>query len=146
MKFPSLTDLVRRALHRNRDHEDLQAEAASATPHKMGLPTTWSNGDQTVTGKVLAPSKADMKLIEPVTTCGSCRYFNIKRGQEQMVREQFADRLVNEDGWALRHLGAPVDHLGLCEQSGGSMLTSTVSKACEHYRARTGRTGRWALS
>ena len=146
--FPSLTDLVARALHRNRDQEDLQAEAAKATPRKMGLPTTWRSGDETVTGRtVTLATREEHRSVEqpPVKTCGSCRFFNVKQGQVEMMKQKFADRLVLEDEWKLHHLGAPIDHLGLCEQSGGSMLTSTVAKACDHHRPRGGKTGRWNL-
>ncbi|MEE8310482.1 MAG: hypothetical protein V3R34_08850 [Hyphomicrobium sp.] len=74
----------------------------------------------------------------PGRICGTCKHFNLKGGQMQMVKQRFPEMLVLDHSWALRHLGAPLDHAGVCDGSGGEMVTMTVSNAdtCPGYRRR----------
>jgi hypothetical protein len=135
-----LTDLIRKAKYENRPLEELQALAAHATPHKLGLPTTWSNREGSVEinsheTPVVSPSGRQIELFghAGAKVCGGCKHFNLKGGREKMIKEQFPDRLVAEMEWKLHHLGAPPDSLAVCGDSNGELLTTIVSKACDGY-------------
>jgi len=71
-------------------------------------------------------------------TCGTCEKFELKRGQHEIVKQRFLERLVLEQEWQLKHIGAPIDHIGICGESGGEMATTTVSAAsdCAGYKPR----------
>jgi hypothetical protein len=73
-------------------------------------------------------------------TCGTCRKFRLKMGQDQMQKERFLERLVIEEQWKTKHLGAPPTTMGLCAETSDT-ITSAFARGCEHYRPRNGRTG-----
>lgn len=70
--------------------------------------------------------------------CGTCRYFDYKNGQIQIAKERFAERMVREMGWKLKHLGVPVEQMGLCAAE-GDKATTPVSRSCDQYRPKNGR-------
>jgi hypothetical protein len=140
-----LTNLIRRAKIENKDLAELQREAKAATPHKMGLPTTWkdSHSGTILNGKetpIVTPSGQEIQLYgaEGAKVCGGCKHFNLKAGRDKMIEQQFPDQLVEELSWKMHHLGVPPDALGLCDQD-DTMLTTVISKACSHYAARSTR-------
>jgi hypothetical protein len=57
-----------------------------------------------------------------------------------MAAERFLERLVLEEGWKTKHLGAPPSTFGLCAET-NDKITSAYARACEHYRGRNGRIG-----
>lgn len=90
---------------------------------------------------VLQPTPRDIDLYtnaEQHVTCASCAKFRLRAGQEQMQRERFLERLVRENEWRIRHLGAPPETFGLCAETSDT-ITSMYSRACEHYRPANGR-------
>jgi hypothetical protein len=91
---------------------------------------------------VIRASPEDIERFADVThpnfICGFCRYFDLENGRKEIVRQRFAERLVYDEQWKLRHLGAPVDTLGLCGASNGEVATSFVSKGCDQFRAKGG--------
>lgn len=90
---------------------------------------------------VLQPTPRDIDLYtnaERHVTCASCAKFRLRAGQEQMQRERFLERLVRENEWRIRHLGAPPETFGLCAETSDT-ITSMYSRACEHYRPANGR-------
>lgn len=120
--------------------EEVLAEPMQAM--RAGLPVNWRDGagKHNVRGHDLVP-KASAKDIEnyanpPTRTCGQCQFFNLEQGRQEMARQRFAERVVLEDEWRLHHLGAPLDHYGLCDASGGTMATSSVTDAgsCDQFR------------
>lgn len=74
-------------------------------------------------------------------TCGTCAKFNLTAGQGQMRKERFLERLVIEEQWKAKHLGAPVNTMGMCGEHNGELLTSAFARGCEHFRPRNGRVG-----
>lgn len=121
--------------------EEKLAEAQAANPQPLGLPTTWKDG----AGKTHLPTtitQATAQDIDQYTTryentCGACRFFNLEEGRKEIYRQGVARRLVLEQEWKLKHLGAPLDHCGLCDASNGEMMTTTISKACDQFRPRS---------
>jgi hypothetical protein len=94
--------------------------------------------------RIVAPSDqevADFAVSQRRTTCGSCKHFDLENGREEIIRQRFAERLVLEEKWQLKHLGAPIEAIGLCGASGGEMATTFLSMACDQYRE--GRKTRW---
>lgn len=69
-------------------------------------------------------------------TCGTCRYFEYEHGQQAIKRQRFLERLVLEEGWKTRHMGAAPSTFGVCGAGDGSMITSCHSKACDQYNPR----------
>lgn len=114
---------------------------------QLGLPVQWQDGERRhlpVAGRPAQVVGATAQEVENFAqaahrTCGSCRYFDLKVGQTEMVKQRFGERLVLEQDWMLHHLGAPVDHMGMCKASGGTMVTSTVTNAdsCDQYRPKS---------
>lgn len=144
------TDLFREAKHEDRDLDEVQERASRANPRVVGLPTTWSNQDGSVNlaghASVHVPTPAEVKEFSepPRATCGSCRYFEHSRGRDMMINQQVAERLVREQEWQLKHfLTAPPDSMGVCGAGDGDTATSIVTKCCDQYRPRAGKTGRW---
>lgn len=107
------------------------------------VPVTWKAGQHEAHGvsQVVAPTAAQVEAYRDgqAVTCAQCWYFDLKNGQVEMRRQHFAERLVREQEWKLHHLGAPLNHVGLCGASGGQMATTTVTKACDQFRPRNGR-------
>lgn len=127
------------------DEQLLDAEQlAQESLQRGGVPVHYRDGADTVRlpGPRLVEKASNEQLGSfsalPARTCGTCRFFNLKGGQREMVKQRFAERLVLEENWSLKHLGAPLDHAGVCDASGGQMVTTTVSDAgtCEGYRPR----------
>lgn len=122
-------------------------EAAGMQATQLGLPVTWQDGGKRhlpLMGKapvVVGATAQDVEnyAIRAFRTCGSCRYFDLKLGQTEMVKQRFGERLVLEQEWMPQHLGAPMDHMGLCKASGGEMVCATVSNAdnCDQYRPKS---------
>lgn len=121
-------------------------EAAVSAPKQMGLPVQFRDGHS---GRSAGAQRARVERVSaqdirnyasaPRNVCGTCRFFHLKRGQEAIVKQKFLDRLVREEGWQTKHIGAPPDHLGLCGQSNGELAVTTVSPGCDGWRDRKGR-------
>lgn len=140
---PNETDGFRRAQAEGRTVDELLRDAAAATPTKAGLPTTWKDRDSgvSVRGNNMPIVRPDRQQVEAFsapnqTVCGQCRSFNIEKGREEIIKQRFAERLVKEQEWKMHHMGAPPDSIGLCDQSGGELATTVVSKSCPHFRPR----------
>ena len=107
------------------------------------LPTIYqtTEGPVRTESSVVTPNSQEAALYGDArrVTCASCRHFQLQAGQETMKREQFLHRLVFEEQWKVRHLGAPPSTFGLCGESGGTTLTSIHTKACDHYTPARGR-------
>lgn len=152
MKPKNETDLFRAARYEARELEDLQAETSHATPQKLGLPTTWrdAEGPVVLPGRhtpIIRPTPSDVEAFGADggrATCGSCQHFDIERGRDKIIEERFAERLVREQEWQLKHLGVPPDMLGMCGLS-DDMVTTIISKSCDQYREARRRGGRWRL-
>lgn len=143
----ALEDGARRNAQISEDDDKL-VEAAQMQAMQFGLPVTWQDGGKKhmpiIGRRAPVVSGATAQEVEnyakmATRTCGSCRYFDLKVGQNEMIRQRFAERLVLEQDWKLQHLGAPVDHMGMCKASGGTMVTSTVTSAdsCDQYRPKS---------
>jgi hypothetical protein len=130
------------------DLETKLTETERMQPMRGGLPVQYRSSDgKTHLRGTNAPvvHTATAQEVEnftqvPSRTCGLCRYFELEKGREKIVRERFAERVVLENEWKLHHLGAPLDHMGVCGASNGTMATSTMADAgsCEGFRPRTG--------
>jgi hypothetical protein len=152
----NLTDLFRHAAYKDRPLEELQAETAAATPQKLGLPTTWETRDQPAMrgpeASVVSASAEDIESYADPNmraTCGSCQHFNLEGGRAQIIKERFAERLVLEQEWQLKHLAVPTEMLGVCDASnagsGAELAVTIISRSCDNYRERLTRAGRWRL-
>lgn len=152
MSSQNETDLFRKARSEGRDLEDLQREAQAARPSHLGVETSWEEGlsgstARGVDSSVIRPSPAELESYGSPggETCGSCKAFDLEKGRQKIIDERFAERLVHDEQWQLRHLCVPPDHIGLCGQSGGEMAVTVISKACDHYRPLTSKAGRFRL-
>lgn len=123
--------------------DKLTEVATSMQPERGGIPLSFRDGDGKVHlkgGQLVQATPHDIENYTqaPTRVCGTCRHFKLKEGQKKMMDERFAERIVLEEEWKLHHLGAPLDHFGVCDASGGQMATTTVSKAddCASYRPR----------
>lgn len=98
-------------------------------------------GDVRTESPIVTPNSNEAALYgdQRRVTCASCRHFRLQAGQKQMHEEQFLARLVAEEQWKVRHLGAPPSTFGLCGESDGTTLTSLHTKACDHYVPSRGR-------
>lgn len=138
---PTESDLFRNA---TATKEDLEADLHGAgAVTKVGVPTTWANADGSavVRGEptqVITPSAQQIEAFKesPRAVCGHCKYFDLENGRKEIVRQRFAERLVHDQEWKLKHLGGPPDSIGLCGASGGELATTFVSKACDQYREK----------
>lgn len=110
------------------------------------LPSTWRDpqSGKTHIGKpvnIVAPNAQDVKRFaggRANAVCGHCKYFDLENGRKEIVRQRFGEKLVKEFEWKLRHLGGPVDSIGLCGASGGQTAVCFVSTACDQYREKRG--------
>lgn len=134
--------MMERAYADKGELEDKLTEAVSGglRPERTGMPLQFRDGSGKVHlpgGPLVPASPNDVQNYTdaPARTCGTCKHFRLKEGQKKMMGERFAEKLVLEDEWKLRHLGAPLDHFGVCDASGGKMATATVTKAddCPGY-------------
>lgn len=156
MKMKNLTDLFRKAAYEDRPLEELQHETEQATPRKMGLPVTWETRDLPAMkgpdARVTLASEEEVATFadpDMRATCGSCVYFELEAGRRQIIAERFAERLVQEQEWQLKHLAVPPEMLGVCGASnagsGAELCTTIISKSCDNYRERPTHAGRWRL-
>jgi len=132
------------ALHANRSAEDLQAENAQAAVLEGGIPVMWGNSaGQKLRGRnasIQTPSAGERHLgAKDRPTCSMCVHFDVKNGRKAIVEQRFAETLVLEHEWALRHIGGSVDHLALCGDSGGELCVTSMSPACPNFRERKGK-------
>lgn len=147
-----LTDLMRRVRSEGKSLEQLQRDAAGSNPTKMGLETTWGDRDKPVdktVSPVIRAGEDDVARFghQRLNTkvCGACKHFDLEAGQREIESQEFLDRLVEEQEWKLKHLGMPIESMGLCGASGGEMLTGTACVACDHYTERSGKEGKFRL-
>lgn len=132
-----------RVLHENKSRDELLHEDKHAVRTHLGVPINWlNNGKQASSSlaSVVAPDGDALRSYAnpPKNVCGTCKKFNIVEGRKAIVDQRFGERLVREMDWALHHLGVPMDHLGLCDESNGTMVTCSISNAdkCDGYRAK----------
>jgi len=132
-----------RVLEQNKSREELLAEDATATRTHLGVPVNWLNNGKKASSSlagVVGPSGEEMHSYAnpPKRVCGTCKKFNIESGRKAIMQQRFGERLVREQDWGLRHLGVPMDHLGMCDESGGTMVTCSISNAdnCAAYREK----------
>jgi len=139
---PNETDLIKNA---TATLEDLKQDYATSTPTKVGLPTTWRNSDGAVSlpgpraSVIEAPTAREVQsygIDTPRNVCGECKYFDLEKGRVEIAKQRFLERVTRDEKWKLKHLGGPVDALGLCGASGGEKATFYVSKSCDQYRPR----------
>ncbi len=128
------TDLLREATvskeQLTHDFRGVQAESS--------LPIMNSDGARISSAQVRAPNRRELQIYADgtVKTCGSCKHFDVETGRKKMIEQRFPERLVREQDWKLRHLGAKLDELGLCGMSGGTMVTSFMAKSCDQYKEK----------
>lgn len=78
--------------------------------------------------------------LETKETCGECRYFEVAEGKRLMDAQRFVERLVQEEGWQVKHLCSPLNDLGICGAhssgvaGGVESLTGRMHKACDQFR------------
>lgn len=124
--------------------EELKHEIIHRGPAKpLGIPVHWEDGAGKThlrgpDARVVTPNDQDVALYSnvPLAVCGDCKYFDLEKGREEMARQRFAERLVREEKWKMKHLGSPADALGLCGASGGQMVTGFATKSCDQYRPK----------
>lgn len=136
-----------RVLEENKDIETLAHEARNAQYQQLGLPVQWRDGEDSnrfssgAFAPIVRPDATDVQNYAkpPSRTCGSCSKFNIGSGRKKIVEQRFGETLVRDHRWQLKHLGVPLDHVGLCGESDGKLATTTISNAdrCDGYRKRS---------
>lgn len=136
--------IMLRVLSDNKSHAEVVHEASQMQAKSLGLPVNWSNNGAApvsqTTAAIVGPDGNALGAFgaSPNRVCGECKKFNLERGRKEMMAQRFAERLVRDDRWQLHHLGVPMDHIGMCEESGGTMVTCSVSNAdnCAGYKKR----------
>lgn len=138
----ALIKLTGRVGRENKSLEQLKAEDARTQVMRGGVPVMWTDPS----GRRLAGRNAHIRTadghelsnfaVAPAATCAECKHFDIANGRKEIVKQRFAERLVLEEEWALRHLGGEVDHMGLCGETDGGLATFTMSVACANFRRR----------
>ncbi len=130
---------------RDKSIEELERENAQSEILEGGIPVMWGTEGlrQGIRGRnasIKTPDSGEQSTFQRknVLTCSACEHFDIKKGRTEIIRQNFARRLVLEQEWALRHLGAGLDHLGLCGQSNGELAVTTMSPACDNFTPRKG--------
>jgi hypothetical protein len=108
------------------------------------IPVTITNpsSGRTVAGKralVVAPNAGEVGAYSNARaqTCGTCRKFRLHDGQAAMAKQRFLERIVIEEGWKTKYLGASPKTYGLCAET-NETITSYLTTACEHWRDRNG--------
>ena len=138
-----LKTLSNKALVENKSAEDLQRENAGAQVTEGGIPVMWGNSaGQKLRGqdaRIKTPSQQEQAMSQTRTTCSQCEYFDVKNGRKEIVRQRFAEKLVLEYEWALRHVGGSVDHLALCGRSNGELCVTSMTPICDGFRERRGK-------
>ncbi len=130
-----------RAIAEGRDADTLVAEARRRNPTQAGIPVQWTDGrnQQNVSQSVLLATDRDVKSfggVQPSRMCGQCRFFDLETGRKEIQRQRFYERLTREQEWQLKHLGAPIENMGLCGASDGSKITAALTNAdkCDQFR------------
>lgn len=124
---------LEQAFHQGPNLEEIKP----GLPNVGGLPVSWHQGSNPNPVTVSEAQVNAFKQQADGFTCGNCKFFDLKTGQKEMVKQRFADRLVRDEKWKLHHLGTPLAWTGLCGASNGELATSVVSKACDQFRPRT---------
>jgi hypothetical protein len=144
------TDLFKKARAAGRTAEEIKADyergVTEGRVKKFGLPVHMQNSDGSVKlrgrdAQIVTPDAAQVRQfadMAPRKVCGDCKHFDLEKGREEIIKQRFAEKLVNDYEWALRHLGGPVDTVGLCGMSGGSMACLVTSPACEQHKPKRG--------
>ena len=137
-RAPNESDLFRRADAEARTPDELLDIAARATPQKMGLPTTWGDRDAPVRGpdaKVIAANGEQVRSygFGGHSVCGECKYFDVENGRAEIIKQRFAERLVREQEWQMKHLGVPADSLALCGAGGGELVVHSSEGAFQGF-------------
>jgi hypothetical protein len=135
-------EALKKAAYKGISTEQIKHEGVVA--QDMGIPTTWYQGETGVKirGKeasISTPSDQDTASFAVTprrTICGDCKFFDLEAGRKEIIRQGFAERLAKEMEWNPDHVGAPPDSWGLCGASGGEMITSTHTLACDQYRRK----------
>lgn len=131
------------AITENKSADELQQENVGARVLEGGIPVMWGNtAGHRVRGQsanITTPNAEQREMAQVEKTCAACVYFDVKNGRKEIVRQQFAEKLVLEYEWALRHIGGGVDHLALCARSNGELCVTSMSPACDGFRERKGR-------
>lgn len=128
--------------------ERLHEASTTMQATQMGVPVNFKTGQGKrkleMAGRnaqVVGATAGDIEKFSLASgrTCGLCRYFDLEVGRREMVKQRFGERLVLEQEWKMQHLGAPIDHMGMCKASGGTMVTSTVTNAgtCDQFRPKS---------
>ncbi len=127
--------------------EELAARYDGAVPTIAGLPVNWTDqsGKTHLRSMLATPNAHDVAAFANprATTCGACKYFDLESGRKEIMRQRFAEKLVKDYEWQLKHLGAPVDAIAICGASaaggGGELLAITfMSKSCDQFRPKKG--------
>ncbi len=111
------------------------------------VPVTFKSGNTSIQGKralVVAPNAGEIGAYGNMRaqSCATCAKFHHRDGQAAMDKQKFLQRLVLEETWKTKHLGADPKSFGLCGESNGDTITSIFTPACEHWRQKNGRLGR----
>jgi hypothetical protein len=135
--------IQQRVLGENKSREELLHEDDTAIRTHLGVPVNWLNNGKTSSSSlagVVGPTGEEVRSYAnpPKNVCGTCKKFNVESGRKAMIEQRFGERLVRELDWKLRHLGVPLDHVGMCDESGGTMVTCSISNAdgCPGYRTK----------
>ena len=125
--------------------EELDEAYKGAQPAPAGVPTHFEDPGRKVRmrskdTRVVAPNRQQLEVYgsqQVPMTCGQCEHFDLEGGRKQIIEERFAERLVREENWKLRHLGAPVDALGVCAEN-RELAVTYVSGArnCPSFRPK----------
>ena len=125
------------------DREQLAHEYGGAAA-PAGLPTTAASGDgkhhlRMAPTQIVSPDGDQVAQFgsQGVAVCGQCRYYDLEKGREEIIRQRFGEKVVRDYEWKLKHLG-DLDGLGLCGASGGEIAVQFVSRACDQFRPSKG--------
>lgn len=85
------------------------------------------------------PTKEEVARIETGQVCGNCDFFEYEAGQSEIRRQQFVERMVQDEGWKRQWLENPnamgVGQFGMCGQSDDTAVPMTAA-ACDQWRER----------
>lgn len=138
-----LRELVNKLAFNGPSKEEITQEALT-TPIQASLPTHWQDaaGKTHLQANNTVVKAANQREVQqfgfaPRVVCGTCKYFDVSTSARvELARQQFAERLVNDERWKLQYLGVPLDHVGLCGASNGERATTSISAAgeCDLYK------------
>jgi len=85
------------------------------------------------------PTQEEIERIETGRTCSNCDFFEYDAGQEEIRRQQFAERMVHDEDWKREWLENPnamsLNQMGMCGQS-DDMAVPAACAACDQWRPR----------